>query len=167
MNWIELINDKIHEERKSLSQLVQQWKSFNEKIVFTNGCFDILHMGHLDYLCKAAELGDRLIIGLNTDASVKRLKGNVRPVIEQSTRAFKLASLAYVDAVIAFDEDNPYDLIFALKPDILVKGGDYSEEDVIGGDIVKSDGGEVKIIPFMEGQSTSLIIERILQKGLD
>ena len=129
------------------------------KIVFTNGCFDILHRGHIEYLSKASDLGDVLIIGLNTDASVKRIKGEGRPVQDETSRALILASLRFVEAVILFDEDTPYDLISMIKPDVLVKGGDYTEETIVGADIVKAIGGEVVTIPLVEGYSTSGLIK--------
>lgn len=130
-------------------------------MVFTNGCFDILHVGHLDYLEQARSLGDRLVIGLNTDASVRRLKGEERPVNNNYARSRALAALAFVDAVVFFDEDTPYELIRLVEPDILVKGGDYLAENVVGADIVSRNGGVVKILPFTEGFSTTSFIERI------
>ena len=140
---------------------MERWKNFNDTVVFTNGCFDILHMGHLDYLSKAAELGDRFIIAVNSDSSVQALKGADRPVISEDTRMLKLASLAYVDAVILFSEDTPLELIKTLKPDILVKGGDYQPETVVGATEVQDRGGRVEIIPFLKGHSTSSIIDKI------
>jgi rfaE bifunctional protein nucleotidyltransferase chain/domain len=134
------------------------WKFLNQKIVFTNGCFDILHRGHTEYLSQARDKGDVLIIGLNTDASVRRIKGESRPVQDQESRALLLASLRFVDAVVFFDEDTPQELIRAIKPDVLVKGGDYTEENIVGADIVKGGGGEVVTIPIVEGYSTSSIL---------
>ncbi|HEX7414852.1 MAG TPA: D-glycero-beta-D-manno-heptose 1-phosphate adenylyltransferase [Bacteroidia bacterium] len=135
---------------------------FNKKIVFTNGCFDILHQGHIDYLSKARDLGGALIIGLNTDASVKRLnKSPERPINKEYSRALVLAALVLVDAVVLFDEDTPYDLIKAIQPDVLVKGADYKAEDIVGYDIVKAHGGEVTTIELTEGFSTSELINRI------
>ena len=159
MKWGDAIVDKV-KDRKGVREWVHVWRKFGDQIVFTNGCFDILHRGHLDYLSKAADLGDRLIIGVNTDQSVRNLKGSNRPVIDQETRALKLASLAYVDAVVLFDEETPLDLITALEPDILVKGADYSESEVVGAKEVQTRGGRVVLIPFLEGFSTSAIIER-------
>jgi len=130
-------------------------------VVFTNGCFDILHVGHLDYLEQARNLGDRLIIGLNTDASVRRLKGSQRPVNDNYTRSRALAALEFVDAVVFFDEDTPFELIRLITPDILVKGGDYLAENIVGADIVMKSGGKVKTIPFTDGFSTTSFIERI------
>jgi rfaE bifunctional protein nucleotidyltransferase chain/domain len=138
------------------------WRMFNKKIVFTNGCFDILHQGHIDYLCKAKDLGNILIVGLNTDASVKRLnKSPERPINKEQSRAFVLASLVLVDAVVLFDEDTPYELIKAVQPDVLVKGADYKAEDIVGYDIVKVYGGEVAAIELTEGFSTTELIKRI------
>src|SRR5690606_34524896 len=126
-----------------------------------NGCFDILHRGHLEYLQAAADLGDILVVGLNSDASVKRLKGENRPINNQNDRAFALASLVFVDAVIIFDEDTPLELIQRVKPNVLVKGGDYSIGNIVGADFVKNIGGEVQVIPFVDGYSTTQIIEKM------
>jgi rfaE bifunctional protein nucleotidyltransferase chain/domain len=131
------------------------------KLVFTNGCFDILHRGHIAYLNEAKKLGDVLLIGLNSDNSVKELKGNDRPVNSQSDRAFILNDLKPVDYVIIFDEDTPYELIRQVIPDVLVKGGDWKEEDIVGADIVKSNGGKVVSLKFINDYSTSKIIEKI------
>jgi D-beta-D-heptose 7-phosphate kinase/D-beta-D-heptose 1-phosphate adenosyltransferase len=130
-------------------------------VVFTNGCFDLLHRGHVEYLLRAAELGRVLVVGLNSDDSVGRLKGPGRPLQSQDDRAVVLASQAAVDYVVIFDEDTPYRLIDELKPDVLVKGGDWKPEDVVGGDLVAARGGRVEIIPYLEGRSTSALIERI------
>ena len=137
------------------------WRFKEEKIVFTNGCFDILHKGHIEYLAKAANLGDVLIIGLNSDESVKRLKGENRPVLDEESRAMALAAIGFVDNVVIFDEDTPYELIKKIQPDVLVKGADYNEDDIVGADIVKAKGGEIKTIEFVEGYSTSKIIDKI------
>ena len=161
MEWQEIIQEKIFQNRNDLAAQMERWKNFNDTVVFTNGCFDILHMGHLDYLSKAAELGDRFIIAVNSDSSVQALKGADRPVISEDTRMLKLASLAYVDAVILFSEDTPLELIKTLKPDILVKGGDYQPETVVGATEVQDRGGRVEIIPFLKGHSTSSIIDKI------
>lgn len=131
------------------------------KMVFTNGCFDILHKGHIHYLAAAAELGDYLVIGLNSDDSVKRLKGKNRPVQNEDSRALILASLSFVDFVIPFNEDTPHRLIDEVKPDVLVKGGDYKAEEIVGYDLVTSRGGKVIIIDFLEGHSSSGIINRL------
>jgi rfaE bifunctional protein nucleotidyltransferase chain/domain len=137
---------------------------FERKVVFTNGCFDILHRGHLEYLAAARSLGAMLIVGLNSDASVARLKGPARPVNGWADRCYALSSLFCVDAVIDFDEDTPLELIKALKPDILVKGGDYEEKDIIGAEAVTSAGGTVQIIPLVNGYSTTSFIEHLNEK---
>ena len=142
-------------------QLCRGWQAADEKIVFTNGCFDILHKGHIQYLEQASELGSHLIIGLNSDDSTNRLKGPNRPINRQDSRAFVIAAMGFVDAVVVFDEDTPAQLIHQLTPNILVKGGDYSIEDVVGGDYVQSNGGEVIILPFLDGFSTTSIEKKI------
>ena len=131
------------------------------RLVFTNGVFDLLHRGHVEYLHAARALGDTLVVGVNSDASVRRLKGETRPVVPLEDRMFVLAGLGCVDAVTSFDEDTPRDLIAALLPDVLVKGGDYRAEDVVGGREVRDAGGEVMILPFVEGRSTTRLIRRI------
>lgn len=131
------------------------------KIVFTNGCFDVLHRGHITYLAKAAALGNALVIGLNTDASVKRLKGPSRPLQDEETRALILASLSFVTAVVLFDEDTPYDLIKRVQPDVLVKGGEYKIEDIVGYDVVKGKGGTITTIDMVEGFSSTGIIQKL------
>jgi rfaE bifunctional protein nucleotidyltransferase chain/domain len=153
-------------EVASLSQLLQlrtQWKFFGRKVVFTNGCFDILHRGHVDYLAKAKSLGDILVVGLNDDRSVLRLKGPQRPIIDQDDRANILAGLKSVDYVVMFSEDTPYELIKAIVPDVLVKGADWSVDNVVGKDIVESAGGSVQAIEFLPNRSTSRIIETIVR----
>ncbi|UII34475.1 D-glycero-beta-D-manno-heptose 1-phosphate adenylyltransferase [Fulvivirga ulvae] len=152
-------------DRNSLHSIVQGWKKEGKKVVFTNGCFDILHLGHVDYLEKARQRGDKLVLGLNTDLSVKRLKGENRPLNDQYARARLLASLAFVDALTYFDEDTPYELIKELKPDILVKGNDYLAENIVGADIVIANGGKVETIALVEGFSTSNIIEKIKKQS--
>lgn len=137
------------------------WRNYSHKTVFTNGVFDLIHPGHLTYLAQAAGLGERLIVGVNSDASVKRLKGNSRPIMPLAARMQLLASLFFVDGVIAFDEDTPLELIKTLKPDVLVKGGDYVVEDIVGYREVTAWGGEVTTLPFVDGQSSTRIIERI------
>ena len=140
---------------------INRWKKSGYKVVFTNGCFDILHLGHLDYLEKSRNLGDRLVIGLNTDSSVRRLKGPNRPIIAELSRARMLAALAFVDLVIAFNEETPLELIKKVKPDILIKGKDYSIENIVGAEFVLGNGGEVKTIEILEGYSTTEIINKI------
>ena len=161
MTQIEQIKRKIV-CRKDLKELILKWRNANERIVFTNGCFDLLHLGHVDYLAKAKDLGERLIIGVNTDSSVKRLKGEHRPLQNENSRLHILAALQSVDAVVLFDEDTPYELIKEIEPDILVKGADYKIENIVGYDIVVSRGGSVQTIEFIEGYSTTLIEKRIL-----
>jgi len=160
MNKLDIINLKILDD-KSLHQQLSIWRFLNKKLVFTNGCFDIIHFGHIDYLSKAKDLGDILLIGLNTDNSVKRLKGNNRPIKNQQERAVLLASLQFVDGIILFNEDTPYNLIKKIKPDILVKGSDYKKEEIVGEDIIKNTGGEIITIDFLEGYSTTSILDKI------
>lgn len=161
MKWNKIINDKIFHSRESLVKVRNQWKHRQEKVVFTNGCFDILHLGHIDYLSKAADLGERLIIGVNTDASVSKIKDPNRPIIEEVTRLTKLASFAFVDGVILFDEETPIELIKSVRPDVLVKGGDYKISTIVGADFVKQNGGNVIVIPFLEGHSSTNYINKI------
>ena len=159
-NHIELIESKVF----SIEQLKKQvalWRMKSEKVVFTNGCFDILHRGHIEYLAAAADLGHRLIIGLNSDASVTKLKGEGRPVNRFDDRALALASLRFTDAIIEFQEDTPLSLIKTLLPDVLVKGGDYTRDAIVGADEVEAAGGNVAIISFTEGYSTTSFLEKI------
>lgn len=160
MDKLNIIQSKIIDINNIESHLTY-WNLKNKKIVFTNGCFDILHRGHVEYLAQAANHGDVLVIGLNTDNSVRRIKGDSRPVQDQLARAMVLASLQFVSAVIFFDEDTPYELIKRVKPDVLIKGSDYKPEDIVGYDIVTAKGGEVVTIDFIEGYSTTLIIEKL------
>ena len=157
MTTLEVTQNKIFDQ-SLLKNRIAMWRFLNEKIVFTNGCFDILHRGHIEYLSAAHDKGNVLVIGLNSDASVKRIKGEGRPVLDEASRAMALASLRFVDAVVVFDEDTPLDLIKLVQPDVLVKGGDYTEETIVGADIVKASGGEVVVIPLTEGYSTSSIL---------
>lgn len=145
----------------NLQKQVLKWREENKKIVFTNGCFDIIHRGHVDYLSKAKDLGDILIIGLNTDQSVRNIKGNTRPIQDEQSRAIILASMQFVDAIVFFSEPTPYTLIKEIQPDILVKGADYKKEDIVGYDIVSQRGGTVETIEFIEGYSTSNIERKI------
>lgn len=144
-----------------LCALVDQWKAEGRKIVFTNGVFDLLHAGHITYLSEAADLGDKLIIGLNSDNSVQRIKGPTRPVNTDSTRSLLLASMFFVDAVVLFNEDTPIELIKAVLPDVLVKGGDYQVENIVGASETIANGGEVKVLSFLPGYSSTAIIEKI------
>ncbi|WP_336514045.1 D-glycero-beta-D-manno-heptose 1-phosphate adenylyltransferase [Pollutibacter soli] len=154
------VKDKIY-NRIDLARQVERWKLLNKKVVFTNGCFDILHKGHIELLSKAAQLGDILIVGLNADSSVKKLKGEERPVNDENFRSEIMAGLLIVDAVSLFEEDTPYELIETIVPDILVKGGDYKPEDVVGAETVIKNGGNVEIIPLVKGYSTTGIIQKI------
>lgn len=165
MKRLEIIRKKIFNYSDvEFSRLLAIWRFQGKKIVFTNGCFDILHLGHIDYLAAASELGDLLIIGLNTDLSVSRIKGNNRPLQDEVSRAFVLASLGFVDAVVFFGEDTPYNLIKTTQPDILVKGADYKPEDIVGYDVVKNKGGEIVTIEFLNGYSTTAIEKKIVGK---
>lgn len=159
------LNQKLYSKLQTVEQLLPRLKVVNfldKKIVFTNGVFDILHTGHVDYLTKARDLGGFLVIGLNTDASVKRLnKGPERPINSEKARATVLSALECVDAVVLFDEDTPYELIKRIQPDILVKGSDYAVENIVGYDIVKAKGGEVITIDLSQGFSTTNIIKKI------
>lgn len=149
---------------EALPQVIKQieaWKLAGYKIVFTNGCFDLLHPGHIDYLDKAAAYGDRLVIGLNDDASIRRLKGDTRPINPLHDRSIMLAALRAVDLVVPFCEDTPLKLIKTLMPDILIKGGDYQPDDIVGATEVRAHGGEVLVIPFVDGYSSSTLIQRI------
>jgi len=139
----------------------QQWKKEGQRVVFTNGCFDLLHPGHITYLNDAKALGDVLILGLNDDASIQRLKGDTRPINPLHDRAVMLAALKSIDAVVAFSEDTPLKLITALMPDVLVKGGDYSIDTIVGAKEVMQTGGQVQVIPFLEGYSSTRLIQRI------
>jgi len=137
------------------------WKKAGFKVVFTNGCFDLLHLGHVDYLEKARSLGDKLIVGLNSDSSVSRFKGPERPLQDENSRARVLAAMQFIDLVVLFKEDTPLALISELVPDILVKGSDYLTENIVGADVVQKTGGVVKTIHFVEGYSTTKIVEKI------
>lgn len=160
MDKLHVIQSKII-DINNIEPLLTYWNLKNQKIVFTNGCFDILHRGHVEYLAQAANHGDVLIIGLNTDQSVKRIKGDSRPVQDEYARAVLMASLHFVSAVVMFDEDTPYELIKKVQPDVLVKGSDYKVEDIVGYDIVKAKMGEIVTIDFIDGYSTSSIIEKL------
>ena len=168
----EIIQSKIH-TKEIIVKEIGQWRLKNNTVVFTNGCFDILHQGHIDYLSKAADMGNVLIVGVNSDASVKRLgKGNNRPIQNETSRAAIIAALHAVAAVVVFDEDTPFELINAIQPDVLVKGADYdanetdakSKKYIVGSDVVKAKGGQVKTIEFLEGFSTTHIENKI--KGI-
>jgi D-beta-D-heptose 7-phosphate kinase/D-beta-D-heptose 1-phosphate adenosyltransferase len=160
MHKLQWIENKI-KDKESLLRQVGVWHSFGKKVVFTNGCFDILHRGHLDLIARAAELGNVLVVALNTDASVKKLKGADRPINHEQDRVFQIASLLCVDAVYLFDEETPEQIINDINPDVLVKGGDYSIDTIVGAKHVQSYGGKVEVIPFVEGYSTSSLIDTI------
>ena len=145
-----------------LKSICKQLRAEGKKIVFTNGCFDLVHAGHIDYLLKAKAMGDVLIVGLNNDDSLKRLKGKMRPILNEPERAFILSNIKPVDYVIFFDEDTPQKLIEELKPDILVKGADWAKDDIAGADSVLANGGEVKTVKFVNDQSTTKIIQKIV-----
>ncbi|MBR8537158.1 D-glycero-beta-D-manno-heptose 1-phosphate adenylyltransferase [Carboxylicivirga sediminis] len=160
MTQLDAITNKI-KNRSEAQEIVSHWSANGDTIVFTNGCFDIVHRGHIDYLSKAKDKGSKLVLGLNTDASVQRLKGPKRPVVDEQSRAILMAALQFIDLVVFFDEDTPYELIKALQPDVLVKGSDYKAEDIVGYDILKAKGGKVETIDFVEGFSTTSIVEKI------
>jgi rfaE bifunctional protein nucleotidyltransferase chain/domain len=160
MSKLDVIHSKII-DINNIEPFLTYWKLKNRKLVFTNGCFDIIHRGHVEYLAQAADYGNELIVGVNTDNSVRRLKGETRPVQDEIARAMIMASLQFVSAVILFDEDTPYELIKKIQPDVLIKGSDYDIKNIVGYDIVKAKGGEVKTIDFIEGYSTTSIIEKL------
>lgn len=161
MNYHHKLKTKLF-TKEQLLPFVQDMQNAGKKIVFTNGCFDILHRGHVEYLCHARDLGDYLVLGLNTDASVKRLgKSPERPINKEDTRAIILAALECVDAVVLFDEDTPLELITYIEPTILVKGSDYKAEDIVGYDLVTSKGGQVITINLVDGFSTTKLIEKM------
>lgn len=154
------MKNKILSEEK-LSRKIAEWRLRGFRIVFTNGCFDLMHIGHVDYLEKARALGDRMIVGLNSDSSIRRLKGKGRPLQDENSRSRVMAALQFVDAVVLFDEDTPLELIGKVKPDVLVKGEDYEIADIVGAKEVLEAGGKVERIEFVEGYSTSKIVEKI------
>lgn len=153
-------SQKIRSRAEAIRQ-VNEWKADGESVVFTNGCFDILHFGHVDYLERAGELGDRLVVALNTDSSVQKLKGPERPIVNEASRSRVMAALQSVDLVVLFDEDTPLELIQALAPDVLVKGGDYTVETIVGADFVMSRGGKVVPLPLVDGYSTTTFVNKI------
>ena len=158
---IQKIEGKIHLDWMRLPDLIAQWRAAGERIVFTNGCFDLLHYGHLHYLSDARDLADRLVVGLNSAASVRRLKGPTRPINDELTRTHLLAALEVVDAVVVFDQDTPFELIQLIQPDILVKGGDWQPAQIVGSDLVLAQGGQVLSLPFVTGYSTTNIEQKI------
>lgn len=169
-NWHQ-VQQKIFSLSK-LTEVVQEWQKSGESVVFTNGVFDLLHLGHVNYLARTADLGSKLIIGLNADSSVKQLnKGPARPIKDQDTRAHILASLEFVDAVVIFDQDTPFELVSTLKPNVLVKGGDYDPNEtdktaktfIVGSDLTRNIGGKVEVIDFVPGHSTTKLEKKIIE----
>ncbi|MBP5548726.1 MAG: D-glycero-beta-D-manno-heptose 1-phosphate adenylyltransferase [Bacteroidales bacterium] len=161
MSYHESIMSKIV-SLQDLKSHLDNLRSDNKKtVVFTNGCFDLVHRGHVDYLSRARDLGDMLVVGLNSDASVKRLKGPSRPISNERSRATVMAAFGFVDFVVLFDEDTPLNLIKAICPDILVKGGDYNRDNVVGADFVESHGGRLELIPLVPGESTTRLVNNI------
>jgi len=161
MTPLQKIQSKIFKDAQAFTSTLSKWKMEGHPIVFTNGCFDLVHRGHIDSLAKAAEYGERLVVGLNSDTSIKFLKGKNRPLIDEQSRAILLASLIMVDAVVIFDEETPYELIKAVQPDVLAKGSEYQVEEIAGFDIVLAKGGRVQRIDLTEGFSTSALIDKI------
>ncbi len=164
MERLKSIRSKIY-TWEEIQRQCNVWRFKGRKIVFTNGCFDILHLGHVEYLARAADLGDVLIVGLNSDSSVTKLKGFDRPLMQEGARAMILAALTFITAVVLFDEDTPVELIRLIQPDVLVKGGDYKPEEIAGHEIVEARGGKVEIIELTKGYSTTALIHRIRQKS--
>jgi rfaE bifunctional protein nucleotidyltransferase chain/domain len=161
MDYFALLQSKIVYDYQELANNLAYWRFKDLKVVFTNGCFDILHRGHVEYLAKAASLADVMVVGLNTDSSVTRLKGSSRPVQDENSRALILASLSFVTKVVLFDEDTPYELIKFVQPDVLVKGSDYKAENIVGYDVVKARNGEIVTIDLVEGYSTTAIVRKL------
>lgn len=161
---LEVLQSKIITDPVVLDRLIAVWKFKENKIVFTNGCFDLIHRGHVEYLAKASVLGDVLVVGLNTDASVRSIKGKTRPLQDEYTRALILAAMRFIDYVVLFDEDTPENLIRKIQPDVLVKGGDYKPSEIVGSDIVTAKGGKVVTIELVENFSTTKLIKKI-RKG--
>ena len=160
MSHLNKLNTKIY-SLEELENQVNAWKQAGEEVVFTNGCFDIIHRGHIEVLAQTADLGNRLIVGLNSDSSIQKLKGKNRPIIDEQSRAILLASFSFVDAVVLFSEDTPINLISTLLPDVLAKGGDYEIETIVGHEIIRKNGGKVVLVPFIDGFSSTTIIEKI------
>lgn len=158
MDSLAAYKHKIIETNRSLKSTLAIWRLKEEQIVFTNGCFDVLHLGHMHTLATAKSFGTKLIVGLNSDDSVKRLKGTSRPIFNQVTRSLQLTAFTFVDAIIIFEEDTPLQIIKQVKPNILVKGGDYKAEEIVGAAHLKNYGGQVKIVPYLNGFSTSSIV---------
>ena len=151
-------------DMSTLQSRLHHWRAVGGRVVFTNGCFDILHRGHIDLLAHCREMGDYVVLGLNSDASVKKLKGPERPINDQLSRAVVMAALSFVDVVIIFEEETPLEIITEIKPDMLVKGGDYKASEVVGAEIVRANGGEVRIVPLVVGYSTTNTINKASEK---
>ena len=160
MSHLKKLNHKIY-SLTELENQVNTWKQAGEEVVFTNGCFDIIHKGHIEVLARTADLGNKLIVGLNSDSSIQKLKGKNRPIIDEQSRAFLLAALSFVDAIVLFSEETPINLISTLKPDILAKGGDYEISTIVGHKVVQENGGQVVLVPFVNGFSSTTIIDKI------
>jgi rfaE bifunctional protein nucleotidyltransferase chain/domain len=160
MSQFNILKNKIF-SLENLKTQVEKWKATGEKVVFTNGCFDIVHQGHIEVLARTADLGTKLIIGLNSDSSIQKLKGKNRPIIDEQSRAILLASFSFVDAVVLFSEETPINLISTLLPDVLAKGGDYKIETIVGCKVVQENGGKVILVPFVDGFSSTTIIDKI------
>ena len=160
MLHLKKLNNKIY-SLEELENNVNAWRQAGEEVVFTNGCFDIIHKGHIEVLARTADLGTKFIVGLNSDSSIQKLKGKNRPIIQQQSRAILLASFSFVDAVILFSEETPINLISTLLPDVLAKGGDYEISTIVGHKVVQENGGQVILVPFVDGFSSTTIIDKI------
>jgi len=163
MKKLDLINSMIFSRPEEMKYWLAYWRFLQKKIVFTNGCFDIIHRGHVEYLSQAADYGDILIIGLNSDSSVNKIKGKNRPIQDEQSRAEVLAAMQFIDYIVIFDQETPKQLIEYLQPNVLIKGSDYKISDIVGGDFVIANGGKVITIDFIEGYSTTKIIDKILK----
>ena len=161
LTHLDIIKRKVI-DLNQLQHALYRWRFLSKRLVFTNGCFDILHLGHIDYLSKASDLGDILIVGVNSDASTSRLKGPHRPINNEEQRSILLAAMHFIDAVIVFDDPTPLELIKMVRPDVLVKGSDYNLSNIVGADVVQAYNGQVKTIDFLPGYSTTLIEEKII-----
>ncbi len=161
-----MIQNKIYHSASALKDQIKTWQANGDKVVFTNGCFDLIHKGHIAYLEEAKSKGQRLVVALNSDRSVSSLKGSHRPINEEATRSYVMAAFYFTDAVIVFDEDTPYQLISTILPDVLVKGGDWSPDQIIGSDVVLNNGGNVFSLSFIEGYSTTNIEQKIVSAHL-
>jgi len=159
-NALKKIENKIYTLNQLMIQM-KNWKAHKKKVIFSNGCFDLIHLGHIEILARSSDLGDILIVAINSDKSIKKIKGNKRPILEEESRLKQIAALEFVDVVVLFDEENPYEIIKSLLPNVIVKGGDYCSEDVIGNNLITQSGGEVIIIPLTKGYSTTTIFDKI------